>query len=103
MITLIAFWTISLTLIFLTRKAFLFSKNKFYVLCKLCVFMFVGGQYYSIFQYGSLIHGETPSSINHFEELTIKALDLPNYEIQWSSLIIMFAYAILCSPKYIKS
>ncbi|KOO13747.1 hypothetical protein AKJ18_16970 [Vibrio xuii] len=87
---------------YVTRKLFLYSENKFYAFCKFLVYVVIGAQYYSIFQYGSLIQGNIPSGINHFEETTVKILDLPNNLIQWSSLAIMFSYAILCFPKYIK-
>lgn len=102
MITLMLFWTFSLILIYATRKLFRYSKNKFYAFCKFVVCIVIGSQYYSIFNYGSFIYGRTPSGINHFEEMTVEVLNLPNSQIQWSSLVIMLAFAILCFPKYIE-
>ncbi|EGA63756.1 hypothetical protein VIBR0546_08385 [Vibrio brasiliensis LMG 20546] len=99
MITLMLFWTFSLILIYVARKLFRYSKNKFYAFCKILAYIVIGSQYYSIFNYGSFVHGNAPSVVNHFEE---NILNLPNDQIQWSSLVIMFAFAILCIPQYIK-
>lgn len=102
MITLVLFWAFSIILIYVTRKMFRYSENKYYAFCKILVYIVIGSQYYSIFNYGSLINGTTPSVINHFEEMTVEVLNLPNGQIQWSSLVIMLVFAILCIPKYIK-
>lgn len=102
MITLMLFWVFSIILIYVARKLFRYSKNKFYAFCKILVYIVIGSQYYSIFNYGYLIYGTTPSVINHFEKMTVEVLSLPNGQIQWSSLVIMLAFAILCIPKYIK-
>lgn len=102
MITLMLFWVFSIILIYVARKLFRYSKNKFYAFCKILVYIVIGSQYYSIFNYGSLIYGTTPSVINYFEKMTVEVLNLPNGQIQWSSLAIMLAFAILCIPKYIK-
>lgn len=102
MITLTLFWTFSLILIYVTRKLFRYSKNKFYAFCKFVVCIAIGSQYYSIFNYGSFIYGSAPAGISNFEEITIEVLSLPNAQIQWSSLIIMLAYVVLCFPRYIR-
>jgi|GEM_PF-2759331 len=102
MITLLLFWTFSIILIYVTRKLFRYSKNKFYAFCKFVVCVVIASQYYSIFNYGSFIYGNTPAGISHFEEITVDILNLPNRQIQWSSLVIMFAYAIFCFPRYIE-
>lgn len=65
---------------------------------QLLLFLVLGGQFWSIFQFGTKTAG-VPSKILLYEDFFIKHLDLPNLGMQWLSCGLFIITLIFCFPQ----
>lgn len=65
---------------------------------QLLLFLVLGGQFWSIFQFGTKTAG-VPSKILLYEDFFIKHLDSPNLGMQWLSCGLFIITLIFCFPQ----
>ena len=68
------------------------------LICQFLLFLVLGGQFWSIFQFGTKTAG-VPSKILLFGDFFIKHLDLPNLEMKWLSFFLCVITLVFCRPK----
>lgn len=98
MITTTCYAVASLSLIYLLWRINRVPSKGITLLCKFALFLALGGQFWAIFQIGTKT-ADVPSKIPFFEDFFIKHLQLPNFEIQWVSLLFFILTVIFCLPK----
>ena len=98
MITIILFQIASLSLIYLLWRINRTPSKGIVLLCKFALFLVLGVQFFSIFQYGSKTAG-VPAKVTFFEDFIINSLKLPNLDVQWLSFIFFMVVVIFCLPK----
>lgn len=98
MITITSYAIASLSLIYLLWRINHVPSKGITLLCRFLLFLILGGQFWAIFQIGTKTAG-VQSKIPFFEDFFIKYLQLPNFEIQWVSLLFFILTVILCLPK----
>lgn len=98
MIAIIGFAIISLCLIYLLWRINHIPSKGIVLLGKFLLFLFLGGQFWAIFQNGTKTAG-VPSRIPFFEDLIISHLHLPSPEVQRLSFLFCIITVIFCLPK----
>ncbi len=98
MISIICFFIISFSLIFLLWRINRIPSRGIILLLKFFLFLVLGGQFWAIFQNGVKTAG-VPTRIPFFENFIVTYLHLPNLEVQWASFVFCIATVILCLPK----
>ena len=102
MIALICFFIVSIILIYLLWRINRTPSKGIILLFKFILFLLLGGQFWSIFQYGINTAG-VPSRILFFENNIIHTFHLPNPEIQLLSFFFCIATLVCCLPRNIKN
>ncbi|SIO37579.1 hypothetical protein SAMN05444724_3093 [Salinivibrio sp. ES.052] len=98
MIALILFFVISFALIYSLWRLNRIPSNSTLLFLKFIFFLFLGTQFWAIFQHGTQTAG-VAARIPFFEAFIVCTMNLPNPTIQWASLFFFILTLVFCLPK----